>query len=646
MSLLQSMASKVPAIFPARNGTDRRRRTMQLMQRRGRSWLKDVRKAEAKSKLLDTLEIRDLADSIRESTDGNPDLASVTQFCGLVCESIRRSCGFQLYDVQIQAIAAGASGAIVEMQTGEGKTVVTGAIAAMQTLFAPAVHVGTTNAYLAGRDLESMMEAFDILGISHGLLPEGSNESASRHAYRQQIVYGPGYQYGFDYLHDQMNLRRDRRMQLGRSTANHIRGRSSKEDLIQNNSHHTALIDEADSVMIDEAMTPLIISLPSSRELDPVPYLLAKQIIDKFEEGQNFTIDPLTKKIDINEDTNLQAHAEIAAKKKIRLERPWRIYLSNALRAEHVLKRDVDYVVVDGEVQIVDQYTGRIQPDRTWQAGLHQAIEAKEDLKLNAGRDSTTQITRQRYLQMYGHLLGLTGTARQVTCEFQDIYKCRVIEIPTHRPCVRSRLKTRFFTDLQSKLEAIAKDVLLRHQSSQPVLVGTRTIRESHEVYNTLVGIGLKPTLLNGVQDEEEADIVARAGNAGTVTIATNMAGRGTDIKLDQDALEAGGLHVVGFSPNSSPRIDRQLAGRAARQGQPGSVQFFAAATDDLFTDNPSRLSKLIQRRANRTGESSNFSNELLQLQRTIEARKYKQRKNMIQRDKWMDTVREAIEKD
>ena len=169
---------------------------------------------------------------------------------------------------------------------------------------------------------------------------------------------------------------------------------------IQNNSHHTALIDEADSVMIDEAMTPLIISLPSSRELDPVPYLLAKQIIGKFEEGQNFTIDPLTKKIDINEDTNLQAHAEIAAKKKIRLERPWRIYLSNALRAEHVLKRDVDYVVVDGEVQIVDQYTGRIQPDRTWQAGLHQAIEAKEDLKLNAGRDSTTQITRQRYLQM------------------------------------------------------------------------------------------------------------------------------------------------------------------------------------------------------------------------------------------------------
>lgn len=647
MSLLQSMASKVPTTFlPLANRNGRRNRRLQFSKSRNRSWLKSVRRSEAEFKSLSDSEIRELADSIRKSTDGNPDTVSLARFCGVVCESIRRACGFQLYDVQVSAIAAGVSGAVVEMQTGEGKTVVTGATAAVQTLLAPSVHVGTTNAYLAGRDLESVADAFDMLGITHGLLPEAGNESASRRAYRQQIVYGPGYQYGFDYLHDQMNLRRARKMQLGRTTSSHIRGRSTKEDLIQNNSHHIALIDEADSVMIDEAMTPLIISLPTDRDLDPTPYLIANRLVDSFEKDKHFTIDPLTKKIEVDDDTNLRAHEDIASKKKIRLERPWRTYLNNALRAKHILKRDVDYVVVEGEVQIVDQYTGRILPDRTWQSGLHQAIEAKEGLELQAGRDSTTQITRQRYLQMYDQLAGLTGTARQVTGEFKDIYKCRVIEIPTHRPCLRKRQATRFFADLESKLEAIAIDVLNRHQSSQPVLVGTKTIRESHEVHSALIAAGLTPTLLNGVQDEEEADIVARAGLAGSVTIATNMAGRGTDIKLDQQALEAGGLHVVGLSPNSSTRIDRQLAGRAARQGQPGSVQFFAAATDDLFQDNPSRLSKRIKRRASRSGESSNFSKELLDLQQAIEARKYKQRKDMIQRDKWMDTVREAIEKD
>ena len=585
---------------------------------------------------------------IRESVDkyGLED-TSVSNFTGLVCVAIQRSCGFQLFDVQVQAIAAGITGSIVEMQTGEGKTVVTGAIAAVQTLLAPSVHVGTTNTYLAARDLESMEEVFDILQISHGLLPEGSNEGQSRAAYRKQIVYGPGYQYGFDYLHDQMNLRRDRRNRLGSRTANIMRGKGIKSDLIQNNSHHIALIDEADSVMIDEAMTPLIISLPSGKAIDPLPYMIARKITDSFEQNIHYTLDPKTKKIEIDEKANLKAHDEIAARKNLRLERPWRTYLNNSLRAKHVLQRDVDYVVVDGEVQIVDQYTGRILPDRTWQAGLHQAIEAKEGLELKAGRESTTQITRQRYLQMYQQLAGLTGTAAQVVNEFHDVYRCRVVEIPTNRPCIRKRVKTRFFANLESKLAAITADVQARHRTRQPILVGTRTIKESHYVYEALIAAGLNPTLLNGVQDEEEADIVSRAGHAGSITIATNMAGRGTDIKLDAESLQAGGLHVVGMSPNSSTRIDRQLAGRAARQGQPGSVQFFVAATDDLFSDNPSRLQKKIKQRSNAsTGESSNYSNELLALQQNIEARKYQQRKDMILRDRWMDTVREAIEKD
>ena len=648
MPTFQQMTSRIDAFFSkSRSSTRARNRSAKNVLRHKRKWLPLVRQAESKAQSMSDLEIKKLANNTRDLVaDHGPDVQSLALFCGLACEANRRNNGFQLYDVQVQAVAAGICDAIVEMQTGEGKTVVTGVTAAVQTLLAPAVHVGTTNTYLAARDLESVSGIFDTLNISFGLLPEKNNESESRRAYRKQIVYGPGYQYGFDYLRDQMNLRRERRFQLGKTTANHIRGRSNKEDLIQNNSHHIALIDEADSVMIDEAMTPLIISLPSNRPLDPLPWLIAKKIVDSFEEGLHFTIDPLTRKIDIDEDTTLKAHQEIATRKNLRLERPWRVYLNNALRAEHILQRDVDYVVVDGDVQIVDQYTGRILPDRTWQAGLHQAIEAKENLELKAGRESTTQITRQRYLQMYDQLAGLTGTARQVTGEFLDVYKCRVIEIPTHKPCIRKRLRTRFFADLESKLTAITTEVCDRHRSQQPILVGTRTIRESHQVHEALLAAGLNPTLLNGVQDEEEADIVSRAGKAGAITIATNMAGRGTDIKLDEKALEAGGLHVVGFSPNSSPRIDRQLAGRAARQGQPGSVQFFTAATDDLFEDNPNRLGKQIIRRAKQDGESNDFSKELLQFQHSIEARKYKQRKDMIQRDKWMDTVREAIEKD
>ena len=322
------------------------------------------------------------------------------------------------------------------------------------------------------------------------------------------------------------------------------------------------------------------------------------------------------------------------------------MYIENAIRAEKAFHRDVDYVVVDDEVQIVDQYTGRILPDRSWQDGLHQAVEAKESVPIQPGRESTTQVTRQRYLQMYDQLAGLTGTAASVSKEFQSVYNCNVVEIATHRKCIRKILKPRFFASLEAKLVAITEDVQSRHATGQPILVGTKTIRESIEVHECLVARGLDPTLLNGVQDREEADIVAQAGAAGSITIATNMAGRGTDIKLAPDALDTGGLHVIGVSPNSSKRIDRQLVGRAARQGQPGSAQFFAAATDPIFVDNESILGKKIARRSNAKGEAGDFSRDLVALQACIEARNYKQRQEMILRDFWMDSVREAIEKD
>ena len=463
---------------------------------------------------------------------------------------------------------------------------------------------------------------------------------------RNQVVYGPGYRYGFDFLRDQMYLRDNRQSHLGLATVNRIRGNNPHQKLIQPPKFHVALIDEADSVMIDEAMTPLIISLPSKNHEDPMPYLLAKKIVAGFEEGVDYTLEMPSKKIELNDKAQQYAHDEVRHERKLKLARPWRIYIVNAIRAEKTFSRNVDYAVVDDEVQIVDQYTGRIFPDRTWQDGLHQAVEAKEGVTIKPGRESTTQITRQRYLQLYQYLAGLTGTASSVELEFRTVYCCPTVEIATNKKSRRKIETTRFFGSLEAKLDAIAEDVVRRHKTGQPILIGTKTIRETYEVFEAITSRGLSVTLLNGVQDEEEADIVARAGQTGAITIATNMAGRGTDIKPDENALAQGGLHVIGVSPNSSKRIDRQLVGRAARQGQPGSAQFFAAATDDLFAEQQTSLTKQMVRKQNKNGEAPDFSRDLANLQQAIEARNFQQRQDMILRDRWMDSVREAIEKD
>ena len=630
---------------------------------RGRSWFflgskspataesfryfpKAIRESEHQNAALSDAQLLARATQLREQAAESYDDSLVIAYGGIVNEAIYRSHGFRLYDVQLMAVAAGADGNMVEMQTGEGKTVVTGAIAAINSLRYPSVHVATTNAYLAARDLESLESTFERLGISYGLLPEENDEGVSRDVYRRQIVYGPGYQYGFDYLRDQMNLRQNRQSKAGVATINRIRGIDPYEKLIQPADLHCALIDESDSVMIDEAMTPLIISLPKKDHEDPAPYLIAKKIVANFNEGIEYTIELPSKNVEITTEAQQLAHDEIASLHELSLARPWRVYITNAIRAERTFTRDVDYVVVDDEVQIVDQNTGRIHPDRSWQDGLHQAVEAKENVPIKPGRESTTQVTRQRYLQMYDRLAGLTGTAMLVEREFKTVYRCNVVVIPTNKKSLRNVLPPRFFADQEAKIEAIAQQVVERHSTGQPILVGTRTIHETLQVNEALIARGLQATLLNGVQNEEEAEIVARAGQRGAITVATNMAGRGTDIKIEKEALEIGGLHVIGVSPNLSRRIDRQLVGRAARQGQPGSAQFFAAATDEIFVENESSLVRQIPRRAKSNGESDDFSKELDALQSMIEARSYKQRQDMILRDRWMDSVREAIEKE
>jgi len=610
--------------------------------------LQMLRSAEKKAASFSDLQLTQEAASWREKSEEDRDsVIARTEYGGLIASAVSRVFGFNLHNVQVQAMLAGSQGAIVEMQTGEGKTVVTGATAALTSLMSPTVHVATTNAYLAGRDLEDLAPVFEKLGIACGILPDGDDMAATQAAYQKTITYGPGYQFGFDYLRDQVYLRDNRQSRLGVQTLNAITGKDITKSLRQLPEHHTAIIDEADSVMIDEAVTPLVISGAARVNADPLAFNLAKRIAAELKLEDDFTIELPDKKIEVNDDANKVCHEKIDGVKNLNLERPWRIYIRNALRAMHVLQRDVDYVVREEEVQIVDQNTGRIFADRTWQDGLHQAVEAKEGLTIKSAPPSVAQISRQRYLMMYEQLSGLTGTAASVFEEFKNVYKMKSVTIPTNLPSQRNNLTPRFFADVEAKLNGVAAEVQRRHKTGQPILIGTRTIQESIQVAEKLISVGINAVVLNGIQDGEEADIVKGAGCSGAIMIATNMAGRGTDIKPDQAALAAGGLHVIGFSPNMSARIDRQLIGRAARQGQPGSSQFFISATDEIVESYAPSLTKKIAGRCQSNGESRvSFAKDIAALQKTIETKQYANRQAMMRRDVWMDMVRESIERE
>jgi preprotein translocase subunit SecA len=608
--------------------------------------LRSFRKFEKQASSWSDSEIERRAVNIKDAfLEGNSQKQMLVGFAGLIGEVVFRTHGFRLHDVQAQGLFAGSRGAMLEMQTGEGKTIVTGAIAAIQSLTHPSVHVATTNDYLAARDLNELSETFSRLGLTAGLLPSGYNVGAAQKAYQSNITYGPGYQFGFDYLRDQVFLRTNRQSHLGRTTINSLRGIDPRRQLAQPSEHCIMIVDEADSVMIDEATTPLVISDGARNAEDPTPYNLAKQVTSDLKIDIDFTIKLPDQGIEVD-DSALERCHELISDRALELERPWRIYITNALQAAHVLKKNVDYVVLDDEVHIVDKNTGRIFSDRTWQDGLHQAVESKEGVEIKSAPPSVARITRQRYFQLYDQLSGLTGTATAVTREFKTVYRVPVVPIPTHLPCVRQNLRSRFFADTQAKLDAIAIDVEKRHTTGQPILIGTRTIDESKSVCDALVARNLEPIVLNGLQDQDEAEIVAQAGSVGAITIATNMAGRGTDIKPNRRALDLGGLHVVGSSPNGSTRIDRQLVGRAARQGNPGSAQFFVSSEDEVIARHSPSLAKKIANRGSKGETKADFSNELSNVQRKIEAYQCESRQKMVLKDNWMDLVRESIDKE
>jgi preprotein translocase subunit SecA len=570
---------------------------------------------------------------------------TVVQAFALAMVAVERTLGIKYYDVQLIAGLVLAAGAVAEIQTGEGKTIITALPAYLQALLGQGVHVATTNDYLSHRDCRQLTAAYELLNMSVGLLEPQATPAQKREAYARDITYGPGYEFGFDFLRDQLTLRSRHTEPLGFRHLQRLRGQSLARDQLVQRGHAFAIIDEADSVLIDEATTPLILSgVTSAVANDPALYAQAQDLVDRLEEEKDFEVDRIQRSMLFTSAGWDAIHQAFRERPPSRLARPWSKIVENALRAKFLVRREVDYVVHDGRVKIVDPNTGRIYSERTWRAGLHQAVEVREGLQPTPEKETQARITRQRYCHCYENISGLTGTARGGEAEFHAFYALPVVEIPTNRPCRRRVFPSRFFVSKAAKYAAIVADVAQRQQQGQPVLVGTRTIQDSKALAAELTAAKVSHTVLNGLQDATEASIVGQAGDRGRVTVATNMAGRGTDIRLDSTVIAAGGLHVIAAEFHQSRRVDRQLAGRAARQGDPGSCQCFASAEDEIISSHGASLTATIQERADNRGECPvDLTNNVRRLQTRLERLSLASRQRMVAHDQWLESVQSSL---
>ncbi len=560
----------------------------------------------------------------------------------LVKEAARRTIGLIHYDEQLLAGIALSTGAIAEMQTGEGKTLASTLPAVLHALSGRGVHIATVNAYLAERDFQFLSPLYALLGLTVGYARDGDAPDEKRQAYSCDITYATGYELGFDYLRDQVALRQQRRLPVGRRVRDGLRGRSVASPAVQRG-HAFVIIDEVDSVLIDEANTPLILSAPRNGQLSThEAYLHADDLAKTLDPDCDYVYQAANDSLKLTELGSRKVHGNMPRAANA-LARPWSMYVEQSLRAQLLYERDVHYVIRDDVVQIVDEYTGRIFTERSWRDGLHQAVEAKERVPFSDEKRSIARISRQRYFQMYAQLCGMTGTANGHEREFRQFYGLPVVSMPLRKPNRRERLPTRYFASPHDKWESITEDVARRHRLGQPVLVGTRTIANSRQLASQLTRAGVPFRLLNGVQDEDEAALVAAAGERSAVTIATNMAGRGTDIVPTTASIECGGLHVIAAEHHDSQRIDRQLAGRAARQGDPGSCQFFVSAEDDLLRRHAPQLAATINGVDPDGATNQGFDESIKQIQQRAEQTNYEKREKLLRHEIWLDGLRSSV---
>ena len=543
----------------------------------------------------------------------------------VVREASKRVLGMRHFDVQLMGGVCLHNGNIAEMRTGEGKTLVATLPVYLNALTGKGVHVVTVNDYLATRDSEQMGRLYNFLGLSTGLIVANLHFNQRREAYACDITYGTNNEFGFDYLRDNMV--------------------TDVLQMVQRPLNY-AIVDEVDSILIDEARTPLIISGPGQRSTDNY-YKLAK-IVPHLVRDEDYIIDEKQKTIAPTDSGIEKVEKMLGVENLYDAENIELNHLLGAsLRAYAMMHRDTDYVVKDGEVVIVDEFTGRLMFGRRYSDGLHQAIEAKEGLKVERESQTLASVTFQNYFRMYEKLAGMTGTAKTEEKEFIDIYGLEVIPIPPNKPLIRTDLPDQIFKTKAAKYRAVVRNAVERHKVGQPLLIGTTSITQSEELSDMLLRAGVPHNVLNAKHHEKEAEIVANAGQMGMVTIATNMAGRGTDITLGEGVPELGGLAILGTERHESRRIDNQLRGRSGRQGDPGSSQFFLSLEDDLMrifgADNITGIMDKLGMEEDEPIEHSLITKSIERAQKKVEDHNYNIRKYVLEYDDVMNQQREVL---
>jgi len=581
---------------------------------------------EPQIKKLTDLEMAQTTESFKLRVSNGETLENILpEAFALVREASLRTLNMRHFDAQLIGGIALHQGVIAEMKTGEGKTLAATLPAYLNALSGDGVHIVTVNDYLAKRDAEWMSAIYNFLGLTVGVIVHDLNDMERKKAYGSDITYGTNNEFGFDYLRDNMKF--------------------DSESLAQKQLNF-AIVDEVDSILIDEARTPLIISGPA--EKSTALYSQTDTIISAFKKDIHYNVDEKAKSSTLTEEgvslgENLLGVENLYDPKNIEILH----HLNQAIKAHTLFKRDVDYIVKNDEVIIVDEFTGRLMAGRRYSEGLHQALEAKEGVKIANENQTLASITFQNFFRMYNKLSGMTGTAETEAAEFKKIYNLDVLVIPTHRPMVRKDFPDLIYKTQKEKYQAAIVEIIKLHKKGQPVLVGTISIDVSEDLSEELKKKGIKHTVLNAKHHKAEAEIVANAGQKGAVTISTNMAGRGTDIVLGEGVTELGGLHILGTSRHESRRIDNQLRGRSGRQGDPGSSRFYLSLEDDLLRIfGGDRITAIMNKLGMDEGEPIEhglISRAIENAQSKVEGHNFEIRKQLIEYDDVMNQQREVI---
>lgn len=589
-------------------------------------WVEAINGLEPEmEKLSDSDFPRKIAAYRQESENGRELDDLLPEVFALVREASKRALGLRPFDVQLIGGVTLHQGKVTEMKTGEGKTLVATMPVVLNALTGKGVHLVTVNDYLARRDAEWMGKIYRFLELVVGNIEHGQSDAVRKQAYQADIIYGTNNEFGFDYLRDHMKF--------------------YPEQLVQRGMHY-AIVDEVDSVLIDEARTPLIISGPA--EDSTSLYKKINTIIPRLKLDRDFTLDEKAKTVMLTDDGVLRCEEILGIDnlfdpKNINFQH----HILQALKAHNLFKRDADYLVKDGQVMIVDEFTGRVMPGRRYSDGLHQALEAKERVKVEAENQTLASITFQNFFRMYEKLAGMTGTADTEAVEFKEIYNLEVVVIPTHKKMIRKDHPDVVYMNQQDKYQAIVEDIIELHRKGQPVLVGTTSIDKSEFIAKNLKKLNTPHEVLNAKHHEKEAEIIANAGEKGRVTIATNMAGRGTDIVLGEGVRELGGLHILGTERHESRRIDNQLRGRSGRQGDEGSSRFYLALDDDLLRlFGSDRISSLMEKVGVEEGqaiENNLISRAIENAQNRVEEHNFDIRKQLLEFDDVMNQQRKVI---